>query len=175
MGEFASSESDDLRFRSIYRRLDRAWIARFGWPLFRAPEPGDAHLLDAVRLPLHDSEAELEDAVRTLTKLMVDSLNEGEIARALPPGPNEEKGISKLARWLTENAYLGTDRDIAFLRRLQDVRSKGTAHRKGRDYEKSLNRMFGDKRKGEAVQDLLRRAVMMLEGLLAFAVRDGGT
>jgi hypothetical protein len=175
LGEFASSESDDLRFRSIYRRLDRAWMARFGWPLFRAPEPGDAHLLDAVRLPLHDSEAELEDAVRTLTKLLVDSLNEAEIARALPPGPEEERGISKLARWLKETGYPETDRDIAFLRGLQAVRSKGTAHRKGSGYEKALDRTFGDKRKGEAVHDLLRRAVTMLDGLLAFAVPDEGT
>jgi hypothetical protein len=175
LGEFAGSESDDLRFRSIYRRLDRAWIARFGWPIFRTPEPGDVHLLDAVRLPLHDSEAELEDAVRTLTKLLVDSLNEAEIARALSPGPDEERGISKLARWLTTSGYPETDRDIAFLRGLQEVRSKGTAHRKGRDYEKSLDRTFGDKRKGEAVHDLLRRAVTMLEGMLAFAAMDGGT
>jgi hypothetical protein len=76
LGEFADAAAPDLRLRAEYRQLAKSWTARHGWPLFREPEPGDAHVLDLVRLPLHDSESEFEELVGVLTKLLVDFLNE---------------------------------------------------------------------------------------------------
>jgi len=172
LGQFADSASADLRFRIAYRRVGEAWRERYGWPLFREPEPGDAHLLDAVRLPLHDTETELEDVIRTLAKLLVDSLNEADLARPLPQGPADEKGIAKLGRWLTQAGYPHIDRDINFFRDLQLVRSKVAAHRKGADYEKALDRAFGTKRKADAAQDLLARSLLTLQDLTTFASNE---
>jgi hypothetical protein len=168
-GEFADSSSPDLRFRSEYRQLTELWSKRHGWPLFRAPEPGDAHALDLVRLPLHDSESELEEIVGNLTKLLVDFLNEAGVAGQLPPGPADEKGISKLERWLVQAGYPAIERDVGFLRNLQSVRSKGVAHRKGSDYEKLLTRAFGDKRGAAAATKLLEDALTFVGELSAFA------
>jgi hypothetical protein len=174
LGQFADAQSTDLRFHVAYRRLGDAWRERFGWPLFRDPEPGDAHLLDAVRRPLHDTDTEFEDLVRTLAKLLVDSLNEAEITRTLPPGPTDEKGISKLERWLNQAAYANADRDIKFLRDLQSVRSKGAAHRKGSDYEKALERALGAKRRAAAGNELLERSLPLLQDLATFAATPTG-
>jgi len=52
LGQFASAQSSDLRFRVAYEQLRGAWRDRFGWQLFLDPEPGDAHLPDQVRRPL---------------------------------------------------------------------------------------------------------------------------
>ena len=172
LGQFADSASVDLRFRVAYRRVGEAWRERYGWPLFREPEPGDVHLLDAIRLPLHDTETELEDLIRTLAKLLVDSLNETEIVRSLPDGPVDEKGIAKLARWLSQTGYPHVDRDIKTLRDLQSVRSKVVAHRKGADYDKALDRAFGPKRKAAAAQDILERTLLILEDLKTFASNE---
>lgn len=174
LGQFADAQSTDLRFRVAYRRLGEGWRERFGWPLFLDPEPGDAHLLDTVRRPLHNTDTEFEDLVRTLAKLLVDSLNEAEIARTLPPGPTGDKGISKLERWLSQAGYANADRDISFLRDLQSVRSAGAAHRKGSDYEKALDRALGAKRRAAAGNDLLERALPLLEDLATFAALPPG-
>ncbi|MCY4101924.1 MAG: hypothetical protein OXG55_01465 [bacterium] len=73
-----------------------------------------------------------------MTKLMVDALNEREIQKLLPDRQPNEKGISKLERWMRQEQYPFVERDIAFLRRLQRLRSKLAAHRKGADYTQVL-------------------------------------
>ena len=169
LAQFADATAVDLRIRSAYPALRRAWQERFGWPLFRDPAPGDAHLLNIVRLPLHDTEAEFEELVRTLTKLLIDFLDEAELVRALPPGPPDEKGITRLERWLIQAGYPSVEADIRFLRDLQAVRSKGTAHAKGSEYEKTLARVFGPRRKAAASSALMDRTLTLLTALAAFA------
>ncbi len=170
LGQWTDPQSADLRFRVAYEELREAWKRRFGWPLFRDPDPGDRRLLDTVRRPLHDTETEFEDLVRTLTRLLVDSLHEAELSRSLPVGHKDEKGIAKFDRWLRQIGYPATDRDVTFLRALQAVRSKGTAHRKGSEYEPTLNRAVGSRRKSEAGNYLLEQALQMVLGLHAFCV-----
>lgn len=171
LGQFADAQSSDLRFRVAYSRVREGWTTTNGWALFRDPEPGDAHLLDSVRRPLHNTETEFEDLVRTLAILLIDSLNEAELVRELAPGPANERGIGKLQRWLEAHHYPRTERDIAFLRGLQRVRSEGTAHRKGAGYEATLDRVLGPKRKAAAGEELLNQAVQMLTDL---SVHAGG-
>lgn len=169
LAQFADAASSDHRFRIAYRDLQETWRRRFGWALYLDPQPGDAHLLDLVRRPLHDTDVELEEIVRTLTKLLVDSLNEAELVRALPPGLGGEKGISKFERWLQASQYPHVTRDIAVLRNMQAVRSEGAAHRKGSKYEKTLDKAFGTKRKAAAAEMLLEQCVTLVDGLTSFA------
>jgi len=174
LGQFADAQSVDLRFRVAYRDIATAWPDRFGWRLFRDSDPEDAYLLDSVRRPLHDTEAEFEELVRTLAKLLIDALNESELARSLPPGPEGEKGIGKLERWLREGGYTKAAEDAAFLRNIQAVRSTGAAHLKGSSYQKTLDRVFGPKRRSDAGNDLLVRSVILLRDLTAFAAQPPG-
>jgi hypothetical protein len=164
------ARSVDLRLQKAYRRLGTVWANRFGWPIFLEPEPGDAHLLQDVRRPLRDTDIEFEALVRTLAKLYVDSLNEADIVRGLPLGPEDEKGIGKLQRRLRA-ARIESDRIIAFLRDLQDLRSKGVAHRKGAGYERVLERILGVRRRGAACEWLLQKALEVTE--LLIRVADG--
>lgn len=46
-----------------------------------------------------------------------------------------DKGIAKFERLLTEKGYPNVGRDMVLLRTIQGIRSKGTAHRKGSDYD----------------------------------------
>ena len=73
-----------------------------------------------------------------MTKVLVDALNEKEIQKRLPDRIPDEKGISKLERWMSQEHYPSVKHDIAFLRRLQRLRSKLAAHRKGSDYAQVL-------------------------------------
>ena len=127
-------EAPDLRFKSAYRRFNTKWQERSGWSLFKQPEPDDTHVLQRLRIPLNDSQPEFEDQVMGLAKVLVDALNERAIQQQLPTKVENEKGISKLERWMLQKQYPFVERDISFLRRLQRLRSKLTAHRKGSDY-----------------------------------------
>ncbi len=137
-GESADPEAPDLRFKSVYDRFNSEWPRQFGWPLFRDPEPDDVHVLQRLRVPLTSSQPEFEAQVMGLAKILVDAFNETAIQQRLPSRNKNEKGISKLERWLQQENYPHVKRDIAFLRRVQRLRSKLAAHRKGSDYETTL-------------------------------------
>jgi len=49
---------------------------------------------------------------------------------------NTIRGISKLKTWFNENKIDGFEEHISFLRNLQELRSAGTGHRKGKNYDK---------------------------------------
>jgi hypothetical protein len=166
--QFTEPSAGDLRVRSTYARLAKAWEAKHGWDLFRKPQDADAGLLQRLRLPLNDSQAEFEASIRIMAQLMCDAINEAEIGSRLADRIAGEKGISKLERWLRQESYFYVERDIKFLRNLQELRSKVTAHRKGSDHQKTLSKVFGDLRGSAAITALFEGALEMLNGLLAW-------
>ncbi|MGN0614422.1 MAG: hypothetical protein ACI4JB_11060 [Porcipelethomonas sp.] len=46
------------------------------------------------------------------------------------------RGISKLQTWLSENGATEFEKHISFLKNLQELRSTGTGHGKGKKHEK---------------------------------------
>ena len=138
LGQWTISEAPDLRFKSTYKRFNTKWQEQLGWALFKEPEPDDAHILQRLRIPLDGGQPEFESQVMGLAKLLVDALNEKEIQQRLPDRQPGEKGIGKLKRWMLQEQYPLAERDTAFLRRLQHLRNKITAHRKGSDYQQVL-------------------------------------
>jgi hypothetical protein len=158
----------DLAFRRLYNDATRAWVARYGWPLFREPKESDVFLLQQLRVPLNDTHNEFEEAIKLLGKLMSDALNESSIGKVLPTRIDNEKGISKFERFLSLEGYPHIERDIKYLRRVQELRSKVSAHLKGRDYENVLTKNLGDDRGAQAIQKLLGEGVTFLRDLIAW-------
>jgi hypothetical protein len=105
----------------------------------------------------------------------VDSINVGELQAQLPPAPEDEKSIAKLARWLQQEGCPDRDGIIATLRDLQALRSKAAAHRKGAAYETELTRILGALRGRAAIRHLLTRLVDMLESLKSWEPAVEGT
>ncbi|MBA3989815.1 MAG: hypothetical protein H0X54_02085 [Propionibacteriales bacterium] len=128
--------------------------------------------LQQLRLPLNDGQNEFEDALMVLAKLMSDALNEGPIGRALATKVPDEKGISKFNRFFTTQGYPHVERDITYLRRIQELRSRVTAHLKGSDYQKMLTKNVGTDRGIEAIQVLLKEGLTFLTDLAAWVTSD---
>jgi len=170
LAQFAEPESVDLIFRQEYQQLNEAWQEEMGWPLFLEPKPGDEHLLRTIHVPTTNSQCEFDEQVLNLTKLLVDSLNEKDIIAALGGEEVEnEKGISKFERFLRSRGFPHAESVIEFMRNLQKLRSTGAAHRKGRDYEKTLIKLgLSDHRRQEAMKHLLEQAVAALRLLKEF-------
>lgn len=165
LAQATSPKVVDLVFRRAYRDTTKAWEGRYGWRLFRDLKESDVHLLQQLRLPLNDGQNEFEDSIKVLAKLMSDALNEGAIGKALGTKIPDEKGISKFERFLTAEGYPHVARDIAYLRKVQELRSKVTAHLKGGDYQAMLARNLGTDRGIDAIQVLLRDGLQFLADL----------
>jgi hypothetical protein len=129
------TQNPEFIFKGRFRRFQEVWEKKFGWPLFLPLREDDKHLFASLHIPLNDEQAEFDGQVLALAKLMVDSLNEAEIAKLLPTKIPEEKGIAKFERFLTMSGVaaqpIGT-----FFRRIYGLRH-GVGHRKGDSYEKA--------------------------------------
>lgn len=166
LAEWTDAQAPDLVFKESYRRLAKKWEERFGWSLFRPLPEADAYCLSALRQVVVDDQAEFDLQVRNLTKVLVDSINEDKVVTR-PPGKKEnEKGISKLQRFLEAEGLPSIDTHIGFLRDLQEVRSSGASHRKGRKYEKVAARLgIGKKSLPRMFDELLDRGTALLDWL----------
>ena len=163
LGEWAEAQAPDLKFRTEYRRFVDDWQKQEGWALFREPTGPDANLLQQLRVPLTESQTEFEGSLDILAKLLSDGLNDKEIKRRFQSPGKDEKSIAKFERWLRQEGYKHVERDIKLLRDIQALRSKAAAHRKGSDYEKTLDRILGALRGRAAVIALLERTILFLE------------
>ena len=138
LAEWAPSESPDLVFKDRLEQLQALWTKRFGWPLFVPLTEGDAHLLETLHLPLGSSQGEFDAQVLALTKTVIDSLNEKMLAANLVDVPKDARGISKFELFLRAMAGERFRGEIRLLRRIQELRSSGVGHRKGRSYEDAI-------------------------------------
>lgn len=173
LAQFTEPEAPDLVFKGEYASFSRDWESKYEWPFFVPLAPGDAHLLDTVRVPVANSQAEMDDQVLNLTKLLVDSLNEREFAKAAPDVPEGAKGIAKLEAFFASTKFAGGDSIVRFLRDLQQLRSTGSGHRKGRKYDKAVARLGVDpSRKPDVIARLLEEAVGVMRVLRATYIEE---
>jgi hypothetical protein len=172
LAQFADAQAPDLVFRHEYASVMRDWEETQGWPLFLAPSPGDSHLLDTVRIPVTNSQVELDEQIGCLAKLLVDSLNEKELAARAGVLKDDSKGITKLDGFLGRTQFPQRQSFIGLLRDLQALRSTGSAHRKGSEYKKITTKLGVDPtKKAEAIRRLLEEAT---EGLRAIRMHYCG-
>lgn len=168
LAQFSDPSSVDLIFRNEYRRLNRAWRERLGWPLFLNPAPGDEHIFKAIHVPASQSQRELDEQILWLAKLLVDSLNEAELVKGFSEN-KEKRGIDKFESFLKSKQCEHTEEIVQFLRDLQQLRSTGTAHRKGRNYQKVIDRLgLRGRNAPDVMRTVLERAVAMIRTLRRF-------
>lgn len=168
LAEFSDPSSVDLIFRNEYRKLNHAWRERFGWPLFLDPAPGDEHILEAIHVPVTKSQRELDEQILWSAKLLVDSLNEAELVKGFPEN-REKRGIDKFESFLKSKQCNHVEEIVQPLRDLQRIRSTGTAHRKGQNYQEVINRLGLTGKSGpEVMRTVLERVVAMIRTLHGF-------
>ena len=162
---FIDPDSPVFQFQHKYKSLNKEFTNRLGWELFLPLNEDDVYNFSGLRIPLSNSQPEFDSQVLSLVKVMIDSLNEKKITSFYVDPDNEFKGsITKLNKMLDTIGIQGADIHISFLRALQELRSTGTGHRKGKSYEKA-SRVFGLPDCGfrPAFEGILRQAVGFLD------------
>lgn len=164
LAQFADSENPGHAFANAYLAAQKSWIERRDWPLFRTPAGSDERLLQRVHVPASENDEEFEEQILVICKLLVDLLNETEIGRRVEKVEGDA-GISKFKRFLAANGYAHVERDIALLRTVQRLRSKGAAHSKGATYAATLARELDGLTHTKFISSVLSRATTMLTDL----------
>jgi hypothetical protein len=144
LAEFTDSVRPEHNFSVYYSKLQQVCLEVLGWSLLLPLAKEDEHHLQSIRIPSTDEQKDFDDLILALTKILVDSLNEKELNRLIPTEEIDEvKGsISRLERVLELRNAEGYKDHMEFLRNLQNLRSTGTAHRKGSNYLK-IAQTFG--------------------------------
>lgn len=164
LAEFADAVAPDLIFKSEYEQLKRDWVERHQWAIYREVTEGDAHLITSLRIPLNETQSEFDSQVTILAKLLVDLLNEAGLTQACGSKVANEKGISKLERYMTQFGYRHTDRDIGLLREIQNLRSAGSAHAKGSKYESAAKKRSQETNQ-EFISALIQRSILFIRDM----------
>ena len=144
-GEWANSDQPEHLFKQRYDYLQKESENHLSWQLLQPLAPRDEHHFKSLRTPSTDEQGDFDALVLSLTKILIDSLNQKEIKKLisleqeqnLTPDQKENlKGIGWLEIALNSCGVEGAADHIAFLRKLQNLRSTGSAHLKGSKYKK---------------------------------------
>lgn len=146
-------------FRIAYKKLDEQWKKRFGKALFRQMHPDDANLIQQVRIPSVNCREEFDTVVQTLTRLLNDYMDESQF-----PECGKTGSINKLAAFLDAE---GVNVDLSPLRNIQDLRSAGIAHAKGKKYDKVKARLLT----GDAIEDTKSMLASLTEFMRELAAK----
>lgn len=163
-----NSKNPEHCFKLAYNQLQNSWEEHWGWRLHRKAEGPDAGVLQRLRIPVNDTDAELRTQSINLALVLVDYLNEKKLASYLSDTKND-KGIAKLRKFLEAQSYQHTERDIRLLQRIQRTRSRIAAHSSGSSGQTYLEDELGNDTPQEYIARLMTEATQMLDDLRAFA------
>ena len=167
--KFAESSRPEHQFRDLYRQLSETCETKLGWQILQPLHNNDAHRLASVRIPALGEQPAFDDQVQHLATILVDSLHKRRIQDLVPEDerPHREASIDLLEAMFCSRDINHFQEHIDLLRTVQSLRSAGTAHRKGHNYEK-LVRQLNLTNRGHAsvVADLIRRANQFLRFLI---------
>lgn len=127
--------------------LKASFFEKEGWNIYLELSEDDQYHVNNIRLLLSNTIKEFDSAVLSLTKVLIESLNEKCILKEIKKHPDielkeNEKGISKLEIWLKNvKGESDCEEHIKFLRNLYELRSSGIGHRKGSGYTK-ISKVF---------------------------------
>ena len=175
LNQSAESDRPEHLFRERYQKLQDACQEYLGWQLLLPLGTGDEYHFQGLRIPATDEQSDFDALVLSLTKILIDSLNERRLNTLISKDQKAKlKGsIARLEAVLSAHDVEGAAERIAFLRKLQSLRSSSAAHRKGNKYRK-IARDFGveSQHLRDVFTGIIWRALDVLDYFI-FLVRSG--
>lgn len=157
--KFCSPTEPALFFKERFGLFNGKWKGKFNWNLFKPLNKEDEHHLKTLKIP-DNEQKEFDEVILSLNKIIVDSLNVSEMKKNLD-FEEEDKSISILKKYLNQKHNLNPSKMFGFLKNLQSLRSKGSAHRKGSDYPKIYEK-FDKGNFSKTFRDILIKSIWML-------------
>ena len=182
-GRFYNPEFPDLKFKNLFRVFGEQWGKSFLWPLFLSLAQDDEHRFKTLHcLTQPNNPNDFEEQILSMTKVMIDSLNESELVANIDEANNDVQarmkelnvadkksvkgGISKFELFLLSRG-VNLQESILFLRNLQELRSSTTAHRKSRNKKNGCEDYFqlNSRTQQIVLENIFTKGIELLEGL----------
>ena len=176
-GEWAGSDQSDLLFKQSYERFQKTCDEYLGWQLLKPLGSEDKYRFQRLRVPVNDEQCHFDDLVQDLQTILIESIDVKGLKRLFPEvervNLKDKRSIEILGEILNFYSVEDADYRVSFLQKLQALRSKGSGHRKGSDYQKIAN-YFGVDSLGqrEAFAEVLKQALDIINFLIS-VVRGG--
>ncbi len=167
--EFCSPSEPSLFFKEKFEIFNNKWRKELNWNLFKPLAKEDEHHLKTLRVP-DNEQKEFDELVLSLTKIIIDSLNISEMKKNLSFDKGD-KSVDIFNKFLQQKFRLNSPLLIDFLRNLQNLRSKGSAHRKGEDYKEAYKK-FDKKSLSKTFENILIHSITMLNTLEKGVLKD---
>lgn len=160
--EFCSPSEPSLIFKEKFEVFNQKWRKKLSWDFFKPLTKEDRHHLKTLRVPANEQK-EFDELVLSLNKILIDSLNVQEMKKNVT-FEGQDKSITILDKFLQQKYKMSSPQLIDFLRNLQNLRSKGSAHRKGEDYKKAYKK-FDKGSLSKTFENILIHSVTMINTL----------
>ncbi|MEK6917821.1 MAG: hypothetical protein AABW51_02635 [Nanoarchaeota archaeon] len=151
-----------LYFKGEFESLNENWKKKNGWNIFKPLNLADEHHVKTLRVP-NDEQKEFDEVVLSLNKILIDSLNVEKMKDKII-FDKDDKSISILQKYLEQKYKIRFSQMIEFLKNLQNLRSSGSAHRKGDNYEKAYKK-FDKGSLSKTFESILIEAITTLNTL----------
>jgi hypothetical protein len=165
LAQWSNPDRLDHQFRKNYFDLLNISYKKLGWYIILPLSSDDEYHLKTIKIPANDEQKEFDNFILSLTKLLVDSINEKELNKHLSVSDSVKYNgsINKLERLLEISQVDDNINIISFLRKLQNLRSSGAAHRKGDNYEKIIDEFgFQEKTYTDIIMAILYKSNIFL-------------
>ena len=139
-GKFTETDRPDFFFKNRYQKFNQIWQEKYGWSFFKPLSEKDKHCIDSLRIPLNEEQLEFDTQIQYLTKVFIDSINTKEIRKTFPTSYKEDSKTIDILDQCLKARNIKASPMIEFLKGLQKLRSKGSAHTAtDKEYTKTLN------------------------------------
>ena len=135
-GLFTHPSTVDRKFIEKYKEINALFIDTLGWYFFRPLQKDDEYNLTSLHVLSKESVKDMDDLALSISKVLIESINEDELKKLITE-KSGKKGIDKLEQLFFEKSAKNYEDHIRFLRDLYALRSSGTGHKKGKNYEKN--------------------------------------
>lgn len=156
-GKFCDSTFPDLQFKYRFKQFNKKWEKQFGWPLFLPLIDEDEHRYKTLHcLTTENNHSDFDEQILSMTKLVVDSLNQKCLQSEIDDSNTEvesflkerkvtsslelKAGIDKFQAFIFSKGMECPDM-VDFLRKVQSLRSNSVAHRKS-NKRKDLAKLY---------------------------------
>ncbi len=169
LAQFTDSDRPEHIFKSKYNKLHKFSLEHLGWEILLPLNTDDAHHFESLRVPSTNEQSDFDELVLGLTKVLIDSLNEKSLNKYIDRSiKGDLKGsISRLEVVLKQEGIENYENHIQFLRKLQNLRSSSSAHRKGSNYKKIASGFdIGNRDLISVFEGILQKAIELLDHLI---------
>ena len=144
-------------FYANYDNLNQIWHLRFGWPLFKKDlHDDDSYLEQTIRVPTNDTSKQFDEQIIQLARFTIDNLNKEKLKEQLEKKA-DEGSIKMLKCFLNKHNIKPLICEM--FREIQNFRSSGSAHLKGKNYDKFKEKHMPSANRRKYYAELLKRLV----------------